>query len=703
MSKRLRPGAFTRGDPVSEALLALASDVEVELGPGAPAGLVELAQRHGLVPILGRYVQDPLVQAIAARERARGAVLLNHAHQVLAHLHDAGIATTVLKGPAVAARYQEPANRTFSDLDLMVREHEVEAALDVLQRYPSTVSVPEKRPKADKRDVLLQDDSGISFNVDLHWDLFSYSQLRGSADGATEAAWAEAQLEEQSPVGPVWNLPDGYRLAFLAAHAVLDHRFRLILFRDFKELARDDVDWEGVEEVAHRWDLRSTTYLALWIGKEALGAAVPDGLLESLRPSSLPVRFLEWALPRVDLIRFDGHRPHPVNLAAVLLNDSRRERLSLLLRAPAAFPGWRQRVTEEHHRPGTPRTLILASTNRRRGAEVFSERLRSGLIARGWVAEAVSLRGYDEHPAADLEALVTPASTSRFDVRIARALIGKVRSFRPEVVVANGGATLRYALAARPWRRFALVYVGIGEPQYWLRSRLSRWLNRFMLRRANHVLAVSDATRHQLLELEPSISARISTVYTGIPDDLFRLDPTVSTDDLHVLMIGSLTPEKDPGRALRAVAAIDRAQLRFVGSGPLEETLEQDARALGAGDRVEFTGSVGDVTPQLEWADVLILTSRSEGLPGAILEAGAAGVPTVAVDVGGVREAIVDGETGFVTRRDDHELIEALRTLDSDRELLVQMGKVAQDHVASRFAMEDVIDGYVKVLRHVAR
>jgi glycosyltransferase involved in cell wall biosynthesis len=702
MSTTERGGDFSGGDTTSRYLLDLTADRAVSLGGLVPGGLVEAAQRHGLIPLLSQTTDDSLVKAIRAREHLRSRVLEANLSRILGAFREREIRVAVLKGPAIALRYRDPTLRPFSDIDLLVADDEVERAIDTLAEDPSALHVPKKRPKADKRDVLFSDERGIRFNVDLHWDLFSYSQLLRSANGATEAAWSEATFTESSPLGPVWDIPDTYRVAFLAAHAVLDHRFRLILFRDFLELQRGPVDWDALVDVAGRWGLRSTTYLALWISKAALGLEVPDGVLESLRTASLPVRYLERSLPRVDLISFDGHKPHPVNLAAVLLNDDRRGRVALALRAPSAFPRWRQRVTEEHHSPATPRTLIVASTDRRRGAEVFTERLREGLTSRGWVVEAVSLKGYGDEPRADLEPLVdkTVGSNGRFELDVARALRAKITSFKPDVVVANGGSTLRYAVATTFRRRPHVVYIGIGEPRYWIRSRLSKWLNRLLLRRVDHVLAVSTVTRGQLAQLEPSLSDRISTTFTGVPDDLFQMSHTMADGPLRVLMIGSLTDEKDPTRALRVVEAVDGATLRFVGSGPLLEKLRHEAQLLGVADRVEFVGSVMNVGSHLAWAHVLILTSRSEGLPGAILEAAAAAVPTVAVDVGGVRDAVIDGRTGFVSDSDD-ELAAALRQLDSDREMLNQMGNAAREHAAEKFDLDKVIDDYVDVLSRV--
>ena len=696
---------FTGGDSVSSALLGLAAGHGLPEGNQVNADLVERAQRHGLIGILAQHTDDRLTRAVFGRESARQSILRHHLNRILVRLHDADVKVAVLKGPAVASRYRDSELRPFTDLDLLVPETQLDTALTVLSGYEALFRVPEKTPKADKRDIVFEDPTGVRFNVDLHWDLFSYSQLRGMAEGATQGSWEEAHQVPDSPLGPVWEIPDSYRMAFLAAHAVLDHRFRLILFRDFLELSRDDIGWEILGVVAAKWGLRSTTHLALWIARSALGAAVPKDFLAWLRPRSLPISYLEWALPRSNLPRFDGHQPHPINLASVLLNDSRLGRLALVIRAPAAVPRWWRRVAVDSQSSGSPRILLLVSTDRRRGAEVFTERLREGLNGRGWVVEAVSLKGYDEEPRADVEALVPDSDSSggRFDLRIARSLRSKVRSFRPDVVVANGGATLRYAIADNFGRGYKLVYIGIGEPHYWFRSRFSRWINRWMLRRVDQVLTVSETTRGQLLELEPALSGRVSTGYTGVPEGLFELPIEAPEGPLRVLMVGSLTPEKNPQQALRVVSEVPSARLRFLGDGPLRGDLEVEARSLGMTDRVEFSGSVTDVTPHLAWAHVLILTSHSEGLPGAILEAGAAGVPAIAVDVGGVREAVEDQVGGFVSMPEDEALIEALKTLDADRERLAQMGKAAREHVMSHFRMDDVVQRYADALIDVTR
>lgn len=348
---------------------------------------------------------------------------------------------------------------------------------------------------------------------------------------------------------------------------------------------------------------------------------------------------------------------------------------------------------------GVPRVLILASSDRRRGAEVFTERLRDGLADSGWDVEALGLVASGGDVTARFDTLVPADSRGRrFDWSIASALRRKLSSFKPDVLIANGGATLRYSLAARYGLGVEVVYIGIGEPAYWIRSGLSRWLNRWMLRATDVVVAVSETTRRQLIDLEPAVAPKSITIHTGVGSELTSSNHEMAPGPLRVLMVGSLSAEKDPSLALRAVSSVAQAELRYVGDGPLTDELVDEAARLGMTGRVHFTGSVDDVQPHFAWAHVLLLTSVTEGLPGVILEASAAGVPVVSVDVGGVREAVIDGVSGYVVDRDARALSDRLSFLDTNRDLLVSMGDSGRQNIVENFQLDQAIDSYKTLL-----
>ncbi len=348
-----------------------------------------------------------------------------------------------------------------------------------------------------------------------------------------------------------------------------------------------------------------------------------------------------------------------------------------------------------------PRVLIVTATDRRRGAEVFTERLATGLPAHGWVVDAVSLTTSGDARRVAIECLtgVESSRPGRLNRHIAQALTQRIKDFQPDLVLANGGSTLRYAALATLRTTPPMVYIAIGEPDYWIRSGPARVANRWMLRRAIRVFAVCEATSRQLLDLEPSLAGKVDVTYTGVPEEMFRSRSGRDVGPLRAVVVGSLSDEKDPLLALRSVASVPDAVARFVGSGPLMDQVRNEARLMGIVNRIEMTGAVDDVSPHFEWADVLLLTSRTEGLPAAILEAGASSVPAVAVDVGGVREAVLDGETGFVVGRDSGDgLTKALTSLAADHDLTHRLGLAAQAHVRSRFAMSHVISGYAERL-----
>ena len=119
------------------------------------------------------------------------------------------------------------------------------------------------------------------------------------------------------------------------------------------------------------------------------------------------------------------------------------------------------------------------------------------------------------------------------------------------------------------------------------------------------------------------------------------------------MTVGRLDPIKDQATLLRAVRVVcDRKpgfRLDIVGDGPSRPELESLRAELGLGEAVAFRGYQEDVRPFLSAADFFVLSSISEGISIALLEAMAAGLPAVATDVGGNREVILQGETGLLT------------------------------------------------------
>lgn len=173
-------------------------------------------------------------------------------------------------------------------------------------------------------------------------------------------------------------------------------------------------------------------------------------------------------------------------------------------------------------------------------------------------------------------------------------------------------------------------------------------------------------------------------------------------------LVGRLVPDKDPVgfvAAARAVAsALPEARFLIVGDGPLRRRVEEAVRREGLGSRVIITGTRHDVPALLATMDVLVLTSRWEGMPMVVLEAMASARPVVAPALPGLDEVIDDGRTGCLTPPGDlARLAQTLVMLLRDAPRRAAMGERARARVYEQFVVERMVastlDVYVAVRR----
>jgi glycosyltransferase involved in cell wall biosynthesis len=169
-----------------------------------------------------------------------------------------------------------------------------------------------------------------------------------------------------------------------------------------------------------------------------------------------------------------------------------------------------------------------------------------------------------------------------------------------------------------------------------------------------------------------------------------------------VLSVGRLVPVKNPALAIEAVAAVPEAALVFVGEGPLLGELQEQARSAGVEDRVISAGLREDARALIGAADVVLLTSRGEGLPLVALEALAAGVPLVATDVQGVRELLTDGEDALLVPPENPEAVAAaLRTALFDTTLRAKLREGAS-RTAGQYQESEMVERYLRLYEQLA-
>ncbi|MGE0254624.1 MAG: glycosyltransferase [Alphaproteobacteria bacterium] len=269
------------------------------------------------------------------------------------------------------------------------------------------------------------------------------------------------------------------------------------------------------------------------------------------------------------------------------------------------------------------------------------------------------------------------------NLRRVRALRRALRALRPAVVLSLVGPTNVLAVLATRGLGCRVVVSERNDPSRQSFGRIWDALRRLAYRRAALVTANSKGALDALTEHVPA------TRLAYVPNPLPAPERAAQGQrEWIVLAVGRLHRQKafDVLLPAFAMAARDRPAWRLViiGDGEERKRLRDDADSLGIGHRVEWTGVVGDVGPWYRRASVFALPSRHEGMPNALLEAMAHGLPPVITDaLPGPLELVRDGESGLVVRAEDvADLAAALARLMDDTALRGSLGAAAQARVA---------------------
>lgn len=217
-------------------------------------------------------------------------------------------------------------------------------------------------------------------------------------------------------------------------------------------------------------------------------------------------------------------------------------------------------------------------------------------------------------------------------LRAARPLAEAIRRAEPDVLLSPGNhmhplMLLAHRMAGVPNCRLALKFTNPIERDQAgrLRNAARAGFFRFAASRADLLLMLSQASRSEAERLAPAYAGSIRVVDNPyVEERLLKPTPrTALADPPLLLSVGRLTEQKDPLMLLRALAAIgDRPwRLAMIGEGPLRSACEQEARALGIANRVEFVGFVPDPAPWFASARAFLLSSRYEELPAVLFEA----------------------------------------------------------------------------------
>jgi glycosyltransferase involved in cell wall biosynthesis len=324
----------------------------------------------------------------------------------------------------------------------------------------------------------------------------------------------------------------------------------------------------------------------------------------------------------------------------------------------------------------------------------------------GWWADPIRGLGVD---------VIELQRRSSWDFSRLIALVKIIQKYEPEIlhIFLDTVPGLYGRLAALLTRHACIisderVETAVQQP-YWYRM-----LKRLMNHQVAAVVTNSESNYLYLAGGRIASKEKLSCIHNGIELDRFvEKDPCIrwaqlrggTKNKLVVGTVGNLFPVKAPDCFVRVAA---RVLARFpeccfvhVGDGPLRDEMENLSQQLGLQGSLFFLGTRNDVPRLLEAVDVFVLTSRSEGMPNALMEAMAAGLPCVVTDVGDCRMLVRDGQRGFVVPADDEpRLTDRILTLLQHGHLRIRFGLRGRDYI-QRFDVRRMAEQYGELYQNV--
>jgi glycosyltransferase involved in cell wall biosynthesis len=361
-----------------------------------------------------------------------------------------------------------------------------------------------------------------------------------------------------------------------------------------------------------------------------------------------------------------------------------------------------------------PRVLLVITLAETGGAQTYVASLVPALLDEFDVAVAAHGHGYLRDAVLEAGARYVPLTHVRRPLDPRHDLLGLVeltrliRRERPQIVHANSSkAGILARLAATATRvpvRLFTVHGWAFKAHEGAAATAYLWADRLMRPLTSTIVCVADSERRTGLAARTCRADRTVVIHNGVALDRPRRRPVAGP--LRLLSVGRLRAPKDFITLVRAVAALapGAARLRVAGDGPDRAALEAEVARLGIGDAVELLGTRPDVDELLADSDVFVLSSDSEGFPMSVVEAMAAGVAVVASAVGGVPEAVTDGETGLlVPPRDITALARAISGLADDPARVAAMGDAGRRRAEERFDIAAFQCAHVELYRKALR
>lgn len=297
----------------------------------------------------------------------------------------------------------------------------------------------------------------------------------------------------------------------------------------------------------------------------------------------------------------------------------------------------------------------------------------------------------------------------RFDPLLVWRLYRLMKERKIDIVRMHEYHANLYGRLAAQWAKVPVVVSSVHN--VYRRKLYHRfWINRFLARWSDRVIAISERVKEDLFRFDRLPPAKVKVIPNGV--DPLPFENPISKEEarkklslpeqaLVIGTVGRLSIAKghpiliEAFRLLLEEGGDPDLRLVLVGEGPLRESLEQSVRKWGLEKRVLFLGTRRDVPDCLRAFDLFVFSSLWEGQPAAIIEAMAAGLPIVSTEYEGVREIITDKVEALLVRPNDPKALkEGMVALLKDGALRQSLAEAARRRVVGQLSVHRIVQEY---------
>jgi L-malate glycosyltransferase len=340
------------------------------------------------------------------------------------------------------------------------------------------------------------------------------------------------------------------------------------------------------------------------------------------------------------------------------------------------------------------RVVQLVMSKQYRGAEIFAAHLSRELVLQGAEVLYVSLFKNPNTTIFEPEGVVENdlgfTKSGGIHFGLIKKLAEVLKEFNPDIVQANAGDTLKYAVIVKLIFRlkYKTVFRNASTVSQYFKSPFQKMVYASIYRFVDRVVSVCQFSKDDFVNVFPFMKTKIEVIPNCVAKTNYKKLQDFHSSHFNIVHVAGFTFEKNHEGMLRIFqmfkAQEPRAKLWLVGDGPLRSSIEKRVSELRLAD-VEFLGGVTNPMDYIATADVLVLPSVIEGLPAVILESFYCQTPVVAYNVGGIGEVLKTDSTGWLVEANDEKgFVLALLTI-KDSSNLSQIKANAHDRVIKEF------------------